>query len=161
MDIEVCILMLNKTTNTYLKGQNLFMQGDPSFGLYCIGNGNIKVSIVNSAGKESIVRISSDLGISKKKFSSLSHQSVCERFAVLLLMFKESHGIGDDGETLLKINFPREEMGSLLGMASETLIRCISEFKDEKLIKLYKKFIRILDFEKISNIARDSILVKP
>ncbi len=53
------LLSKNKTPNTYRKGQTLFMQGNPSFGLYCIGKGNVKVLIVNNEGKESIVRIAS------------------------------------------------------------------------------------------------------
>jgi CRP-like cAMP-binding protein len=199
----------NKTPNIYKKGETLFMQENPSFGLYCLGEGNVKVSIVNNDGKESIVRIASegsivghrsvfshqpyqamgtslslthtcfvdkkyllelvkssasvanyslyslakDLGVSEKKISSLSHQNVRERFAVLLLMLNESHGIDKNGEVILNINLSREEMGSLLGMASETLIRCISEFKDENLIRLEKKLILILDIDKITKIA--------
>jgi len=213
-DESLDLLSKNKTANTYRKGQNLFMQGNPSFGLYCLGDGNIKVSIVNNEGKESIVRIASgghivghrsifshqpyqamgtslsnthacfidkkyllelvktdvsvanyslfslarDLGVSEKKISSLSHQNVRERFAVLLLMLKESHGVEKNGEILLEINLSREEMGSLLGMASETLIRCISEFKEENSIRLEKKMIVILDLEKISKIANESII---
>jgi CRP-like cAMP-binding protein len=204
-------LSKNKVPNIYRKGQNLFMQGNPSFGLYCLGNGNVKVSIVNSVGKESIVRIASngnivghrslfahqpyqamgtsisethacfidkkyllelveknvsvanhalfslaqDLGVSEKKISSLSHQNVRERLAALILLLKDSHGVEQDDGILLNINLSREEMASLLGMASESLIRCISEFKEENLIRLEKKMIVILNLSKIQEITNE------
>ena len=47
----------HKVTNTYKKGQTLFVQGNHPFGLYCISTGNIKVTKVGPDGKESIVRI--------------------------------------------------------------------------------------------------------
>jgi len=47
----------HKVTNVYKKGQTLFVQGNHPFGLYCISNGNIKVTKVGTDGKESIVRI--------------------------------------------------------------------------------------------------------
>ncbi len=49
----------HKVTNTYKKGQTLFVQGNHPFGLFCISTGNIKVTKVGVNGKESIVRIAS------------------------------------------------------------------------------------------------------
>lgn len=47
----------HKITNTYKKGQTLFIQGNHPFGLYCVNKGNIKVTRIGADGKESIVRI--------------------------------------------------------------------------------------------------------
>lgn len=47
----------NKVMNLYKKGQTIFFQGNPPFGLYCIASGKIKVSKIGNDGKESIVRI--------------------------------------------------------------------------------------------------------
>ena len=47
----------HKVTNTYQKGQTLFVQGNPPYGMYCVSSGNIKITQVASDGKESIVRI--------------------------------------------------------------------------------------------------------
>lgn len=49
----------NKVMNLYKKGQTIFFQGNPSFGLYCIASGKIKVSKMAGDGKESILRIAS------------------------------------------------------------------------------------------------------
>lgn len=47
----------HKVTNTFKRGQTLFVQGNHPYGLYCISKGNIKVTKTGSDGKESIVRI--------------------------------------------------------------------------------------------------------
>ncbi len=47
----------HKVTNTYKKGQTLFVQGNHPYGIYCISKGNIKLTKVGPDGKESIVRI--------------------------------------------------------------------------------------------------------
>jgi CRP-like cAMP-binding protein len=47
----------HKVMNSYKKGQTIFFQGNPPFGLYCIASGKIKVSKVGNDGKETIIRI--------------------------------------------------------------------------------------------------------
>ena len=47
----------HKITNLYKKGQTLFVEGNPPYGLYCIGSGNVKVSKIGPGGKENIVRL--------------------------------------------------------------------------------------------------------
>jgi CRP-like cAMP-binding protein len=47
----------HKVLNSYKKGQTIFFQGNPPYGLNCISNGKIKVSKVGNDGKESIIRI--------------------------------------------------------------------------------------------------------
>ena len=49
----------HKVVNSYKKGQTLFVQGNPPYGMYCVSNGNIKISQIGEDGKESIVRIAS------------------------------------------------------------------------------------------------------
>lgn len=56
-EAELSDVSLHKVSNTYKKGQTLFVQGNHPFGLYCISSGNIKVTKIGSDGKESIVRI--------------------------------------------------------------------------------------------------------
>jgi len=52
-----------KNTNIYKKGQNLFLAGNPPFGLYCVHAGKIKISKTDADGKETIVRIVGSGGI--------------------------------------------------------------------------------------------------
>ncbi|MEE2670908.1 MAG: Crp/Fnr family transcriptional regulator [Bdellovibrionota bacterium] len=191
----------HKVVNSYKKGQTLFVQGNPPYGMYCVSTGNIKVTQVGEDGKESIVRIASagdvlghrsiftdqfynatatavedctvcfldkkyilklveqspsvacnliaklgrDLGAAEKRISSFYQKNVRERLAELLLLLKESHGVEEDGKIRLNIKLTREEMASIIGTASETLIRFMSELKQEGFIEQKGKVIYILD----------------
>lgn len=50
-------LSKHKVTNLYKKGQTLFVEGNPPYGLYCVSEGNIKVTKLGSNGRENIVRL--------------------------------------------------------------------------------------------------------
>lgn len=60
---EIEMLNNEKSSNHYVKGQNLFLTGNPPFGLYCIHSGQVKVSKVNAEGRETIIRIIGQGGI--------------------------------------------------------------------------------------------------
>lgn len=47
-----------KIMNTYKKGQVLFHEGNPAFGVYCISSGKIKLTKLSESGKEIIISIS-------------------------------------------------------------------------------------------------------
>ena len=47
----------HKIMNSYKKGQTLFHEGNPPFGLFCINDGKIKLTKMSAEGKDSIVRI--------------------------------------------------------------------------------------------------------
>lgn len=198
-----------KVMNTYKKGQTIYFQGNPSFGLYCINSGKIKVSNIASDGKETIMRIASggdalghqnlfddenyngtatviedaticfidkkyifqavkdepsialsiiqrlshEMSSAEAKTASLTQKSVRERLAELLLMLKKSYGVTEKNRTKLDILLTREEMASMVGTAIETLIRFISEFKEEGLIEQEKKTIYIKDEKRLLEFA--------
>lgn len=206
---ELAELSHRKVTNAYKKGQTLFVQGNPPFGMYCVSQGNVKITQVGSDGKESIVRIASsgdvlghrslfteqyynatataideakvcfidkkyvlelvqekptvasnllgklgrDLGAAEKRISSFSQKNVRERLAEFLLLLKESHGEQTENGTFLNIKLTREEMASIIGTASETLIRFMSELKQEGLIRQEGKKIFIMDEESLVNFS--------
>lgn len=97
--------------------------------------------------------LSHDMGMAENKLSSYHQKNVRERLAELLLTLKETHGekIADVGAVKWKINLKltREEMATMIGTANETLIRYISEFKEEDLIEQNGKFIIIKNTEKL------------
>lgn len=194
----------HKILNTYKKGQTLFVQGNPAFGIFCVKKGNIKLTKTGADGKESIVKIakagnvlghrslfshtpysatataiedvevcfiekkfinelmlqgpevsmrviqqlSSSLGAAEDRLASMSQKNVRERLAELLLVLKESHGVKVAGDKIsLEIKLTREEMASLIGTAPETLIRLISEMKDEGILEQTGKTLIILNHE--------------
>jgi CRP-like cAMP-binding protein len=204
--IELSDISEHKATNLYKKGQNLFVQGNHPFGIYCVSSGNIKLSKTGPDGKESIVRIvtagdvlghrslfteefyaatatamedtrvcfidkkfimkviqekpsvsleiigklSRDMGAAETKLTSLHQKNVRERLAELLLLLKESHGVKlEKDRWQINLKLTREEMATMIGTANETLIRFITEFKDEGLIEQEGKTIFITNEEKL------------
>lgn len=97
-----------------------------------------------------INKLSRDMGAAEGKISSFHQKNVRERLAELLLILKESHGEKlPNGHIKLNIKLTREEMATMIGTANETLIRFISEFKEEGLIDQSGKAIMILDEERL------------
>lgn len=199
----------HKVSNTYKKGQVVFHQGNPPYGLYCVSQGKIKISKHGPDGKESIVRIadpgdilghrslfsnenytatatameetivcfmdkkfileaiqqqpslslniiqklSKEMGSAEQKNASLYQKSVRERLAELLLSLKASYGVPEKNRVRLNITLTREEFASMIGTASETVIRFISEFKESGIIEQEGKTIFILDEARLLELA--------
>lgn len=200
----------NKVMNNYKRGQTIFFQGNPPFGLYCVASGKIKMSKVGQDGKESIIRIagpgdvlghrslfskepytatatvledasvcfldktyiysaidknpsialniieklSKDMGAAESRNASMSQKNARERLAELLISFKHSYGqVEEDGRIRLNIKLNRDEIASMVGTAHETIIRLISEFKDEDILEQEGKTLFIIDEDKLLEFA--------
>jgi CRP/FNR family transcriptional regulator len=77
---------------------------------------------------------------------------VRERLAEALLFIKETYGFEADGKTIdLKIS--REDLANLVGTATETAIRLLSDLKHEGVVALEGKKIEILNLGKLVKIA--------
>lgn len=100
-----------------------------------------------------IEKLSRDLGAAEHKISSSYQKTVKQRLAELLLLLKESHGIEEEHGVRLDIKLSREEMASLVGTASETLIRFFSELKQQGIVDQQGKNIYILDSEALMDEA--------
>ena len=87
-----------------------------------------------------------ELGLMEEKITDLAQKSVRERLAHTLLMLKETYGIdGDENSQKIDIALSREDIASIVGTATETVIRLLSEFKNDGYISLEGKKIRILN----------------
>lgn len=84
----------------------------------------------------------------------IAQKTVRERLAEILLMLHETFNI--DKEGFIAINLTREDLSSIVGTATESVIRILSEFKNEGLIELKGKKIKISDYKRVKLIA-DSI----
>lgn len=101
-----------------------------------------------------INKLSRDMGAAEERISSLHQKSVRERLAELLLLLKESHGSKtESGSWKLNLKLTREEMATMIGTANETLIRFMTEFKNEGLIGQEGKTIYILNEKELINWA--------
>lgn len=200
----------HKVTNVFKKGQTLFVEGSPPYGLYCISKGNIKITKTGENGKDAIVRVATDgdilghrslftnqsfgatataiedtsvcfvdkkyimtlvqdepsvacnliqklgrdLGASEKKVASFSQKNVLERTCELLLLLNESHGADlEDGERKLDIVLTREELASMVGTATETIIRIFSDLKKDGIVRQQGKTIILTDAKRLIEFA--------
>lgn len=84
---------------------------------------------------------------------SLAQETVKERLAETLMILKEFFGVEEDGSTI-KTNMTREEIASIVGTATETVIRLLSEFRRRKLIALDGKHIKILNPDSLRRMTR-------
>ncbi|MFH1321488.1 MAG: helix-turn-helix domain-containing protein, partial [Bacteroidota bacterium] len=69
---------------------------------------------------------------------------VRERLAETILILEDYYGVEKDGVTL-NVSMTREEIASMVGTATETVIRMFSDLQKEKLIGLNVRKIKILD----------------
>jgi len=99
-----------------------------------------------------------DLGIADEKIQSLAQKSVRERLAETLLFLHQTFHYDDQQQdNLIAVTLPREDIANIVGTATETVIRLLSEFKSDKLIDMEGKKIRILNRAALEKISHASV----
>ena len=96
-----------------------------------------------------------ELGSAENRIMSLAQKTVRERLAEILLTLRHKYGMDKEDETLLNISLTVKDLANYIGVARETVVRTISDFKEEQLIAMGDHRIRILNLkamERISNI---------
>lgn len=81
---------------------------------------------------------------------NMAQQSVRERLAKTLLYLEKEFGV--DNELAINVHLTRDEIANLVGTATESCIRLLSEFKTLGLIKLTGKKIIIKDREALQHV---------
>lgn len=92
-----------------------------------------------------------ELGESSNTITFLAQKTVRERLAEVLLLLEQK--LGTDPEGYIKISLTREEIANLIGTATESAIRLISEFKQDHLIETEGRNIKILNHEKLIKVG--------
>ena len=92
-------------------------------------------------------KIAFELGESSNTVTFLAQKTVRERLAEILLLLEQK--LGTDPEGFIKISLTREEIANLIGTATESAIRLISEFKQDGLIEVEGRNIKILSRDKL------------
>src|SRR4030043_1502257 len=94
-----------------------------------------------------------ELGEANSFITDIAQKTVRERLAEILLLLVNDFSL--DEKNYLKISLTREELANIVGTATESVIRLLSEFKSDKLVELNGRKIKILNkkgLEKISNV---------
>ncbi|MFI5218718.1 MAG: response regulator [Bacteroidia bacterium] len=83
----------------------------------------------------------------QEKLLELAYSSVRKRVAEALTMLQMRYK--DEGQQPFSIAISREDLANIVGTATESLIRTLSDFKEEKLIEIKEGKIFILNEEKL------------
>ena len=98
-------------------------------------NGNFSMELMQLTCKE--------LGEANAYITDIAQKTVRERLAEILIHLKNDFGL--DENNILQISLTREELANIVGTATESVIRLLSEFKQDQLIELNGRKIRIQD----------------
>ncbi|WP_092736935.1 Crp/Fnr family transcriptional regulator [Riemerella columbipharyngis] len=96
-------------------------------------------------------KIAFELGESSNTITFLAQKTVRERLAEILILLEQK--LGTDPEGFIKISLTREEIANLIGTATESAIRLISEFKHDGLIEVEGRCIKIKDAGKLMKVG--------
>ena len=95
--------------------------------------------------------ICGDLKEADDHMVSMAQKNVKERLAETLLYLEDTFGKNQDGS--LHIQLSREELAGMIGTATESCIRLLSELNKSDIIDLTGKKITILDRNKLKRMA--------
>ena len=102
------------------------------------------------------MNILKDLADSLKKADNvlvdMAQKTVKQRLAEMLINLDTK--FGHDTDNVLNIHLSREDIANIIGTATESAIRLLSEFKKEKIISLKGKNIPIINTPKLKKIAQ-------
>ncbi|MFN3757201.1 MAG: Crp/Fnr family transcriptional regulator [Flavobacterium sp.] len=95
--------------------------------------------------------ICGDLKESDDHMVSMAQKTVKERLAETLIYLEETFGKNEDGS--LRIQLSREELAGMIGTATESCIRILSEFNKNGWIELHGKRISLVDRTKLKRLS--------
>ncbi|MBE9491752.1 MAG: Crp/Fnr family transcriptional regulator [Bacteroidetes bacterium] len=101
--------------------------------------------------------LSSLLEEAESKMTTMAQKPVRERLAESLLILYDLYKTEGKCNTINNgsvIMLSRVDLANIVGTATETVIRLLSEFKDEQLISISGRKITLLDIEGIKNAAK-------
>jgi CRP-like cAMP-binding protein len=92
-----------------------------------------------------------ELGEANSYITDIAQKTVKERLAEILIHLNDE--FGEDSQGVLNISLTREELSNIVGTATESIIRLLSEFKSLGYIEINGRKIKILDKPGLKYIA--------
>ncbi len=112
----------------------------------CFIPGDTLIYLVKNNGNFSmdLMRLTCmELGEANSYITDIAQKTVRERLAEVLIHLK--HNFDLDDNKVLQISLTREELANIVGTATESVIRLLSEFKQDGFIDLNGRKIKLLD----------------
>jgi len=97
--------------------------------------------------------LSHEFGVLVNFIATFTQKSVRERVALTLLILHEKFKDDLDEENEVQIILTREDFANIVGIAVETLVRLLRDFKEEQLIRKQGRKITIINKAKLLEIA--------
>ena len=79
----------------------------------------------------------------------MAYNSVRKRVAEALIFLKDK--FEEEGEGNFNMSISREDLANIVGTSPESVIRTLSDFKDEGLIEIKASNITLVDVPKLAN----------
>ena len=119
-----------------------YIPGDTLF--YLIkNNGNFSLDLLQLVCKE--------LEEANSYITDIAQKTVRERLAEIILHLHDNFGVNQDN--ILNITLTREELANIVGTATESVIRLLSEFKADQFIELSGRKIKITNIQGLKKTA--------
>lgn len=112
------------------------------------------ISLVKSNGSFSIQLMQlacRELGEANAYITDIAQKTVRERLAEVLLQLKDKFDL--DKDNFLQITLTREELANIVGTATESVIRLLSEFKSDGLIELHGRKIKLVSISGLKKVG--------
>lgn len=103
---------------------------------------------------ELMITLSHLLEEAENKITSLAQKGVRERLAETLIALSNIFQTEDSVSKKYVISLSRNDLANIVGTATETVIRLLSEFKDEKLIVINGRKIILKDLERLKKVGK-------
>ncbi|PWJ59259.1 CRP-like cAMP-binding protein [Dyadobacter jejuensis] len=94
-----------------------------------------------------IKMLSNEIKDREERLLQLAYNSVRKRVAQALVVLVQRYQ--DDKNKLFSISITREDIAAMAGTATETVIRTLSDFKEEKLVDMKGSLITVLEYDKL------------
>ncbi|MEN9702531.1 MAG: hypothetical protein RIR55_1873 [Bacteroidota bacterium] len=94
--------------------------------------------------------LTNNIAEKEQQLVALAYHSLRKRVADALLTLKKKYASNNDEQFSMSIS--REDLANIAGTATESLIRTLSDFKNEKLIEIKDGKITIVDEKKLINL---------
>lgn len=128
--------------------------------IVCFINGNIFSDLTDKypeITKRLITSLGNMLNETEERMIAIAQKPVRERLAeALLTLCRKFHPEGCKDDNVL--NLSREDLANIVGSATETIIRLLSELREEKIISIEGRRIILKDVRKLKRIANFKVL---
>ena len=95
--------------------------------------------------------LSQDVKNAERNSMNIAQRTVMERLAEYLILMHEK--LSKDANAQDVFSYSRKDLSDIIGCAPETLIRSLSALKNDEIISIVKKDIKVVDIQRLHRIA--------